>query len=166
MVKAEGEGMNAIDRTSKQEDVTPLRRRSVLRLAIALGLGTAGALSGFAFGMPGKGEFVPLMWLAGFLALLVAPGWPGFIAMISGVTVSAVLLDVSDGVSGLVLLIVVVVSALAAHGALSASVVHRLTNLGWRTGSRDSLVLAGGGVALGLALLFVWFAAEVVQNPP
>jgi hypothetical protein len=158
--------MNTIDRISRPKDVTPLWRRSVLRLAIAFGLGSAGALSGFAFGMPGNGEFVPLMWLAGFLALLVAPGWPGFIALLSGVTVSGVLLDVSDGVFGLVVLIVVVVSALAAHGALSASVVRRLTILGWKTGSRDSLVLAGGGVALGLALLFVWFATELARNPP
>lgn len=116
--------------------------------------------------MPGNGEFVPLIWLAGFLALLVAPGWPGFIALISGVTITGVLLDVSDGVYGLVLLIVVIVSALAAHGALSASVVRRLAILGLRTGPRDSRVLAGGGVALGLALLFVWFATELAQNPP
>ncbi len=140
--------------------------RSIWRLLAAFALGCAAASSGFIFGMPGNGEFVPAIWLAAFVALLLAPGWPGFIALIAGVTICVALLDISDGVSGLVFLIVAVVSALAAHGALSASVLLRLRTLGWRTGLRDERVLAGGGLALGLVLIFVWFAGEVARNPP
>ena len=140
--------------------------RSVLRLLAAFLLGCAASLSGFVFGMPGNGEFVPAIWLAAFVALLLAPGRSGFVALIAGVTLSAVLLDLSDGVFGLVFLIVAIVSALAAHGALSASVLLRLRTLGWGPGLRDMRVLAGGGLALGLALLFVWVAGEFARNPP
>jgi hypothetical protein len=116
--------------------------------------------------MPGKGEFVLAVWLAAFVALLLAPGWPGFIAVMAGVTISAALLDLSDGVFGLVFLIVAVVSALAAHGALSAAVLLRLRTLGWRKGAQDSRVLSGGGLVVGAALIFVWFASELARNPP
>jgi hypothetical protein len=143
----------------------PFWRRSVWRLLAAFSLGCVAALSGFVFGMPGKGEFVPIIWLAAFVAILIAPGWPGFVALISGVTVCAALLDVSDGVFGLVFLIVAIVSALAAHGALSASVLLRLRSLGLSPGSRDARVLAGGGIALVLVLIFAWFATELVRNP-
>ncbi len=149
--------------TSRPE--TPWRR-SIWRLTAAFVLGCLGALSGFVFGMPGNGEFVPTIWLAAFVALLLAPGWPGFVALISGVTVSAALLDLSDGTFGLVFLIVAVVSALAAHGALSAYVLLRLRSLGLRTGLQDVRVLSGGGFALGVVLIFVWFAGEFARNPP
>lgn len=112
-------------------------RYSIWRLSAAFALGCAAALAGFVFGMPGNGDFVPTIWLAGFVALLVAPGWPGFAALILGAAASAALLDVSDETFGLVFLIVAVVSALAAHGALSASVLLRLRTLGWRLGMRD-----------------------------
>jgi hypothetical protein len=140
--------------------------RSIWKLGAAVVLGAAAALSGFVFGMPGHGEFVPIIWLAGFVALLIAPGWPGFVALIAGATVSAALLDVSDGTFGLVFLVVAIVSALAAHGALSASVLRRLWILGWRRGVRDERVLAGGGAVLGVALLFVWLAGDFARNPP
>jgi len=47
--------------------------------------------------MPGNGWFVPAMWLAGFVALLIAPSWPGFVAVISDATLTAAVLDLSDG---------------------------------------------------------------------
>lgn len=139
---------------------------SIWRLLAAFGLGCAAALSGLVFGMPGNGEFVPATWLAAFVALLLAPGWPGFIAHIAGVTMWAALWDISDGVFGLVFLIVAVASALAAHGAISASVMLRLRALGWGPGLRDARVLAGAGLAIGLALIFVWFARDLARNPP
>lgn len=141
-------------------------RRSIWRMCVAFALGCAAALSGFVFGMPGNGEFVAAIWLAGFVALLVAPGWPGFVALISGGTMSATILDVSDGVFGLVFLVVAIVAALAGHGALSASVMLRLRALGWRRGLQEPSVLAGGGLALGLVLIFVWVAGDFARNPP
>jgi hypothetical protein len=139
--------------------------RSIRRLFAAFALGCAAAMSGLVFGMPGQGEFVPAIWLAAFLALLIAPGWPGFIALMVGVTSAAVVIDLSDGVFGLVFLIVAVVSAVAAHGALSASVVQRLRLLGWRQGVHDSRVLSGGGLVVGLVLIFGWFASQLARNP-
>ena len=139
---------------------------SIWRLASAFALGCAAALSGLLFGMPGHGEFVPAIWLSAFIALLIAPGWPGFVALMAGAIVCAVLIDISDGVFGLVFLVVAIVSALAAHGALSASVLRRVRKLGWRTGLRDERVLVGGGLALGIVLIFVWFAAEFARKPP
>jgi hypothetical protein len=41
-------------------------------------------------------------WLAGGAAIIVAPGWPGFVALLAGATVAATFLDVLDGVFGLV----------------------------------------------------------------
>lgn len=141
-------------------------RNSVLRLSVAFVLGCAAALPGFVLGMPGKGEFVPMIWLAAFVSQLIAPGRSGLVALISGVTVSAALLDMSDGVFGLVFLIVAVVSALAAHGALSAFVLLRLATLGWRRGVQDSQVLVGGAFSVGAVLIFAWFAGELGRNPP
>jgi hypothetical protein len=141
-------------------------RRPIWRLFGAFALGCAAALSGFVFGMPGHGAFVPAMWLAGFAALLMAPGWPGFVALIAGAALAATLLDLADGVFGLVWLIVAIVVALAGHGALAASVVVRLRALGWRLGMMDASVLRGGGLALGLVLIFVWMAGDFARNPP
>jgi hypothetical protein len=135
-------------------------------LAAAFVLGCAAAVSGFVFGMPGNGEFVPLTWLAGGAAIIVAPGWRGFVALLAGATVAATFLDVLDGVFGLVWLIVAIVVALAGHGALSASVLLRLRALGWRLGLKDPSVLRGGGVALGLALISIWVAQDLARNPP
>lgn len=143
-----------------------MTRLPIWRLGVAFALGSAAALSGFVFGMPGNGLFVPAMWLAGFVALLVAPGWPGFVTLIAGATVAAALLDLSDGLSGLLLLIVAIVSALAAHGALCAFILLRLRTLGLRAGLRDTNVLAGGGLAIGLVLGFVWIAGDFARNPP
>jgi hypothetical protein len=115
--------------------------------------------------MPGNGLFVPAMWVAGFVALLIVPGWRGFVALIAGATLTTAVLDLSDGVSGLLLLIVAIVSALAAHGALCAFVLLRLRTLGLMTGLRDARVLAGGGLAVGLVLVFVWIAGDFARNP-
>lgn len=54
---------------------------SIWRLGVFFVLGAAAALSGLVFGMPGNGEFVPAIWLAAFIALLVAPGRPGNIGI-------------------------------------------------------------------------------------
>jgi hypothetical protein len=141
-------------------------RGSGWRLGLSFALGAVGALSAFVFGLPGKGEFIPAVWLASFVALLITPGWPGFVALIAGVGVFAAILDVSDGTFGLVWLIVAILAALAAHAALSASVLLRLRALGWAAGVRDMRVLGGTALALGLVLVFAWFAVEVARNPP
>ena len=141
-------------------------RGSSWRLGLSFALGAVGALSAFVFGLPGKGEFIPAVWLASFVALLATPGWPGFVALIAGVAIFATILDMSDGTFGLVWLIVAILAALAAHAALSASVLLRLRRLGWAVGLRDSRVLAGGALALGLVLVFAWFAVEFARNPP
>lgn len=136
------------------------------RLGVAVALGCAAALSGFVFGMPGDGEFVLAMWLAGFVALIDSPGWSGFLALLVGATASAAALDVSDGVFGLLLLVVAIVVALAGHGALSAAILVRMRELGWRQGLSDPSVRRGGALALGSVMLFAWIAADLARNPP
>jgi hypothetical protein len=140
-------------------------RRSIWRLCVAFVLGCPGPLSGLAFGMPGNGEFAWITWLAGFAALLVAPGHRGFIALIAGAVISAALVDLSDGMFGLVFLVAAVVTALAAHGALSASVLQRARTLGLRLAVRDVRVLSRGGLTIGVVPIFAWFAAEFARNP-
>jgi len=135
-------------------------------VGVALALGAAAAATGVVFGMPGKGEFVPLIWLAGFLATVAAPGWAGFAALMVGAIVMSTVLDASDGVLGLVVLIVAVVAALAAHGALSAAVLLRLRAEGWRGLLRDRVFAAGAAAALGLVLVFAWIANDFARNPP
>jgi hypothetical protein len=141
-------------------------RTSRWRLGLSFGLGAVGALSAFFFGLPGHGEFISVVWLAAFVAMLIAPGRAGFIALIAGVAVLAAILDISDGTFGLVWLIVAILTALAAHAALSASVLLRLRALGWAAGVKDSRVLGGAALAVGLVLIFVWFAGEFARNPP
>jgi hypothetical protein len=136
------------------------------RLGLSFGLGAAGALSAFYFGLPGRGEFVPAVWAAAFGATLIAPGWPGFVALLAGVAVIAAILDISDGTFGLVWLIVAILAALAAHAALSASVLLRFRALGWAAGLKDSRVLGGAAAAVGLVLVFVWLANDFARNPP
>lgn len=116
--------------------------------------------------MPGDGEFVLAMWLAGFVALIDSPGWSGFLALLVGATASAAALDVSDGVFGLLLLVVAIVVALAGHGALSAAILVRMRELGWRQGLSDPSVRRGGALALGSVMLFAWIAADLARNPP
>ena len=53
-------------------------RPALWRLGASFLLGTAAALAGLILGIPGRGEFVPTIWLAGFAAPLIAPGWVGF----------------------------------------------------------------------------------------
>ena len=140
--------------------------RSSWRLGLSFGLGALGALAGFFLGLPGRGEFIPVVWLAAFVATLIAPGWRGLVALIAGVAVFAAILDLSDGTFGLVWLIVVILTALAVHAALSASVVLRLRALGWPAGLRDARVLLGAAAAVGLVVLFAWLANEFARNPP
>jgi len=139
--------------------------RSSWRLGLAFGLGGVGAVSAFFFGLPGRGEFIPAVWLAAFAATLIAPGWRGFVALIAGVAVVAAILDISDGTFGLLWLIVAILAALAAHAALSASVLLRLRVLGWRAGVADPRVLGGAALAVGLVLVFAWFVGEFARNP-
>ena len=136
------------------------------RLGLSFVLGGFGAWSAFFFGLPGRGEFIPAVWLAAFVAALISPGWPGFVALIAGVAVLAAILDISDGTFGLVWLIVAILTALAAHAALTASVLLRLRTLGWAGGVKDSRVLGGAALAVGLVLIFVWFAGEFARYPP
>jgi hypothetical protein len=136
------------------------------RLGLSFALGGVGAVSAFFLGLPGRGEFIPAVWLAAFAATLIAPGWPGFVALIAGVVVLAVILDLSDVTFGLAWLIVAILTALAALAALSASVLLRLRALGWAAGLKDSRVLGGAALAVALVLIFVWFAGDVARNPP
>jgi hypothetical protein len=149
-----------------REGIGPRGRPSIWRLAVSFGLGAAGVVPGFVFGMPGHGEFLPGIWLPAFVAAVIAPGWPGFLALLTGITVLAAILDMSDGVFGLVFLIVAILTAVAAHAALTAWALLRLRSLGWQAAVRDQWFLAGAGVALGLLLVFAWFAGEFARNPP
>ena len=141
-------------------------RPSNARLAMAFGLGVIAATSALVFGIPGNGEFIAFTWLAGLLAAFIAPGVPGFLAVVAGVTVWAALLDVADGTFGLVFLGIAIVGALTAHGELAGSVVRRIGALGLREGLRDRTVVVRGWIAVALAALFVWFAIELGKNPP
>ena len=141
-------------------------RPSKVRLALAFGLGVIAATSALVFGIPGNGEFIAFTWLAGLLAAFIAPGIPGFIAVVAGVTVWAALLDMADGTFGLVFLVIAIVGALAAHGELVGSVLRRIGTLGWREGLRDRTVVVRGWIAVALAALFVWSAIELGKNPP
>lgn len=67
---------------------------------------------------------------------------------------------------GLAFLIVVVVGVLAAHGALSASVLTRLRAVGWSEGRHDERVLIGTGLVIAGVVLFAWVSAEFARNPP
>jgi hypothetical protein len=140
-------------------------RRPTVGLVVSFGLGFASSLSALGLDVPGNGVFEALTWIAGFVAILITPGRRGLVAVVAGATVSAAIIDASDGTMGLVFIIVTIVAGLAAHGALVGGVVRRVAVIGLRRSLRDRWVLAGSGLALGLAALFVWAAIELAANP-
>jgi hypothetical protein len=141
------------------------RASTTTRLAAAFCLGSAGGLLAYLLGIPGNGAFVPVVWVAGFVSAVVAPGWRGFLALLGGSGLSAMLLDLADGAFGLVFLVIAIVWALAGHGALSGWAVLRLRAVGPGAAVRDPRLLAGVGVVTVGALVMVWLAQEFARNP-
>jgi len=140
------------------------RLAAPFRLGTVFALGAAAAMSALFFNVPGRGEFFLFTWLAGFFAMFVASGWRGFVAVVSGATASAVLVDLSDGAFGLVFLIVLIVAAISSNGALVATVIRRVARLGLRRSLGDRGVVVGALVALATDVFFGWVAYEVGQG--
>lgn len=136
------------------------------RSICAAALGAAAALIAIVAGVPGRGEFLVAAWAGGVLAVLVAPGWRGFLAYIVGITVGGVVADLSDGSYGLVVLVVAVLVAPGAHGALVGTLGRRIREFGLRGAFRDPRAISGAVLVVCLALAFAWFAAEFARNPP
>lgn len=141
-------------------------RPPLARLALAFALGSAAGLSALVVDVPGRGEFFALTWLAGFIAMILAPGAAGLVAVVVGAAGSAAIVDVAGGTFGLVLVIVAAVAALASHGALVGAVLRRCGTLGIKGSVGDAKVMLGAAVAVGIMLLFVWLALELGAGPP
>ena len=138
----------------------------VARLMLVAAIGVAAVAFAFVTGLPGNGGFLMVAWLAGLAAVLLRPGWTGLLALAGSITVAAVIADVSDGVFGLVALIVAALLVPAAHGALVGDLGRRVVTLGPGQGVRDGRVLAESLVAVLLVVFLVLAAADLARNPP
>jgi hypothetical protein len=143
-----------------------LGSRDRVRLLAALGLGVVVAIGAFMFGLPGRGEFVPIAWLVGVAAGVVAPGWTGWVALIGGMGGGIVALTIAAGVDpGFVYLVVAILGGLASHGEIVAWTLLRVARLR-AAGLRDAATLAGLGLIGAGIVAGTWIAAELARNPP
>ena len=138
----------------------------VVRLILVGAIGLAAVAFAFATGLPGNGGFLVVAWLAGLAAVLLRPGWGGFLILAGSITVAAVIADMSDGVFGLVALIVAALLVPAAHGALVGDIGRRVVTLGLGQAIRDGRVLVESLVAVILAVFLALAAADLARNPP
>ena len=138
------------------------------RIATAVTLGIAATIGTQIAGMSG---LVVIPWIAGFLALLFAPGMMGWGAVLAGIVigvgvVTLVLAVTGANGGGLLALAVLILLAIASHGALVAAVLDRIRANGPAVALRDGRVLGGGAIAVAIALFFWWVAGEFARNPP
>jgi hypothetical protein len=142
-----------------------MSRDQAWRLGAAVVLGGAGALGAYLLGIPGSGLFVPVVWLSGLAASLIAPSIRGFLSLAGGAAVVSALADLVDGSFGLVLLVAGIVTALAAHGALAGWVLSRGRSLGPSRAYRDGPFALAAAFVLATIVMFAWLAREFAANP-
>lgn len=138
----------------------------LVRLILVGAMGVGAVAVAFATGIPGNGVFLVVAWLAGLAAVLVRPGWAGFLTLASATAVTAVIADMSDGVSGLVVLVVASLLVPAAHGALVGYVARRVVSLGPAKSIRDERVIGAILVAVLVVVFLAFVAADFARNPP
>lgn len=135
------------------------------RLLTAAAFGVVAGLIAFMAGIPGRGEFLAAAWLAGALAVIVGPGWLGFLAFGVGIAATGVAADMSDGASGLMAAVIAALLAPGAHGALVGALGIRARRLGFQAASRDPRTVLGVVVVVALLAGFAWFANEFAEGP-
>ena len=138
----------------------------LLRLILVGAMGVGAVAVAFATGIPGNGVFIVVAWLAGLAAVLVRPGWAGFLTLVGVIAVTAVIADMSDGVSGLVVLVVASLLVPAAHGALVGYIARRVVSLGPAKSIRDERVIGAVLVAVLVVAFLAFVAADFARNPP
>jgi hypothetical protein len=138
----------------------------LVRLILVGAMGVGAVAVAFATGIPGNGVFLIVAWLAGLAAALVRPGWGGFLTLASAIAVTAVIADMSDGVSGLVVLVVASLLVPAAHGALVGYIARRMVSLGPAKSIRDGRVIGAVLVAVLVVVFLAFVAADFARNPP
>jgi hypothetical protein len=138
----------------------------LVRLILVGAMGVGAVAVAFATGIPGNGVFLVVAWLAGLAAVLVRPGWAGFLTLASATAVTAVIADMSDGVSGLVVLVVASLLVPAAHGALVGYIAWRVVSLGPAKSIRDERVIGAILVAVLVVVFLAFVAADFARNPP
>lgn len=129
-------------------------------------MGVGAVAVAFSPGIPGVGVFLVVAWLAGLATVLVRPGWAGFLALAGAFTVAAVIADMSDGIYGLVVLVVVSLLVPAAHGALVGYIARRVVSLGPAKSIRDERVIGAVFVAVLVVVFLAFVAADFARNPP
>ena len=137
----------------------------LVRLILVGAMGVGAVVVAFATGIPGNGVFLVVAWLAGLVAVLVRPGWGGFLTLASAIAVTAVIADMSDGVSGLVVLVVASLLVPAAHGALVGYIARRVVSLGPAKSIRDERVIGAVLVAVLVVAFLAFVAADFARNP-
>ena len=138
----------------------------LIRLILVGAVGVAAGLLPFVTGIPDFRVYLVVAWLAGLAAVLVRPGWAGFLTLASAIAVTVVIADMSDGGHGLMVLGVVMLLVSAAHGALVGFIARRVVVLGPAKSIRDQLVIGAALVAVLVVVFVAVIAADFARNGP
>lgn len=136
------------------------------RLMVVAAMGVGVYAFAWITDIPGSGLFLVAASLAGFAAVLVAPGWTGFAVLIASITISAVVDGLVGGYVGLLWLVVVALLVPATLGALAGYPVHRVRSVGLRAAIRDWRTLAAVAGAVTLVALIAFLSSDLAANPP
>jgi hypothetical protein len=126
------------------------RRLGILAAALS---GVLVGASGLVFAVPGNGEFFVVASCAGFAAAYLAPGWPGYIAVVLGATATSAVIGAGNNAFWgpyLAVLVVGMVTPFAGLGELLAIVWRKLPRHG---------ILVHGANAIGIAIAIAYGAA-------
>jgi hypothetical protein len=142
-----------------------MRSTTWTRLGIAAFVGAAAAILTLLFGLPGRGEWIAVCWLAGLAVGLRLPGAHAWLAGLGGIALGlAVGLAVGGGSWTLVGFALLALGGVYSHGWSTAWVVRRLRKLG-SAAARDVPTLLASAALLSLVGFAVWLAMEFARNP-
>ena len=134
------------------------------RLGIAAFVGVAAATLTFLFGLPGRGEWIVVCWLAGLGVGLRLPGAHAWLAGLGGIALGLVVGVAIGGSFTLIAFALLALGSVYSHGWGTAWLVRRLRRLG-SAAVRDAPTLLVAAVLLSLVVFGAWLAYELARNP-
>jgi hypothetical protein len=102
----------------------------------------------------------------GLAAVLVRPGWAGFLTLASAITVTLVIAAMPGGGYGLFVLGVGMLLVSAAHGALVGFIARRVVAFGPAKSIRDERVIGAALVVVLVVVFVAVIADDFARNPP
>jgi hypothetical protein len=133
-------------------------------IGIAALVGVAAATLTFVFGVPGRGEWIVVCWLAGLGIGLGLSGAHAWVAGLGGIALGLVVGVAIGGSFTLIAFALLALGGVYSHGWGTGWLVRRLRRLG-STAIRDASTLFAGAVLVSVVALGGWLAMEFIRNP-